>query len=156
MLLLLIAITLLSICNAFSPSSSIQSPSSISQRRITNININNGIGGGSNINILTSSSKTSTQLNMAQRMTPTRKTRKEDSFDRGQNDDKEEEGNCLLCVVCVLMYSCGRRGVVYGDVVNFAHILCSFFININHLNNSLPQLSINNICPIQNKQHTII
>jgi len=28
---------------------------------------------------------------MAQRMTPTRKTRKEDSFDRGQNDDKEEE-----------------------------------------------------------------
>ena len=40
---------------------------------------------------------------MAQRMTPTRKTRKEDSFDRGQNDDKEEEGKRLLCVVCVLM-----------------------------------------------------
>jgi len=28
---------------------------------------------------------------MAQRMTPTRKTRKEDSFDRGEDDDKEKE-----------------------------------------------------------------
>ena len=99
MLLLLIAITLLSICNAFSPSS-ILSPSSIPQR-ITNININNV--GGNNINILTKTS--STQLKMAQRMTPTRKTRKEDSFDRGQNDDKEEEeGTFSKCVVmCAAM-----------------------------------------------------
>lgn len=28
---------------------------------------------------------------MAQRMTPTRKTRKDDSFDRGEDDDKEKE-----------------------------------------------------------------
>ena len=38
-----------------------------------------------------SSSASTTALQMAQRMTPTRKTRKEDSFDRGEDDDKEKE-----------------------------------------------------------------
>jgi len=92
--LLIAAIALLSICNAFTPSS-ILSPSSISQRRITTNNIS---GGSSNINnILTSKT---TQLKMAQRMTPTRKTRKEDSFDRGQNDEKEEEGKFSCAAWC--------------------------------------------------------
>jgi len=138
LLLLIAAITLLSICNAFTPSS-ILSPSSISQRRITN----NGVV-DSNINtILTSSSSTTTQLKMAQRMTPTRKTRKEDSFDRGQNDDKEEEGtfSCAawLCALCGVR----RCSIVY------AHILCSFFIYKNHLNNS-PQSTIK---PYQQQPH---
>lgn len=38
-----------------------------------------------------SSSASTTALKMAQRMTPTRKTRKGDSFDRGEDDDKEKE-----------------------------------------------------------------
>ena len=90
---LLFAITVLSICNAFTPSSIHTTQST---QRITNNNMNNN--GGDRIDILTKTLSTTTELKMAQRMTPTRKTRKEDSFDRGQNDDKEEEEGTSLSV----------------------------------------------------------
>lgn len=42
------------------------------------------------------SPSTSTSLQMAQRMTPTRKTRKDDSFDRGGKDEEEEEEDEMI------------------------------------------------------------
>ena len=62
---------------------------------------------------------------MAQRMTPTRKTRKEDSFDRGQNDEnKEEEEGKLVCVVLVWCCAVVWCGIVCDLCITFyAHFL---------------------------------
>eukprot|EP00571_Detonula_confervacea_P005889 CAMPEP_0172330916 /NCGR_PEP_ID=MMETSP1058-20130122/61655_1 /TAXON_ID=83371 /ORGANISM="Detonula confervacea, Strain CCMP 353" /LENGTH=308 /DNA_ID=CAMNT_0013048153 /DNA_START=204 /DNA_END=1130 /DNA_ORIENTATION=+ len=69
--------------HAFSPSMS----SSLAHPTLTNRAAGISVSGSS----ARSSSSSTTSLQMAQRMTPTRKTRKDDSFDRSSGDDEEEE-----------------------------------------------------------------
>ena len=50
--------------------------------------------------------RAATSLKMAQKMTPTRRTRRDDSFDREANEDEKEEkpGKCVLFFIIIVVF----------------------------------------------------
>ena len=89
--LLLLAAAAISSCNAFSPPLAI---TSTMYRR--GCNNDDDVRGTNNMRGETTRSKV--VMLMAQRMTPTRKTRKDDSFDResGKEENEEKDGKVFL------------------------------------------------------------
>ena len=151
-IVLLLLVAAISSCNAFAPPTAI---TPTMDRRGCN-NDDRGVN-----NMIGKTTRNKVSMLMAQRMTPTRKTRKDDSFDResGKEENEEKDGECffnqlLVLVVCLceLLTICRARHATQTYMSNY-HVLT--FLTPHFCNNHTHTIRITHSCnPMKTIQHT--